>query len=217
MLLRELEIVGAVNDRDRLDEAIAALADPALRLADLVTHRFALDDYETAFAWPKPTATAHEGRIHVLPRTATPKELSTDEHHRCGSNRARYRQGLRRPGRASEAHGVRFVSLLKISTDEGITGWSDIETQPHIGHAIVNAPSSGVVGFESLKTALIGEDPLERERLWQKAYRAMAYYGRQGAGMQMLSGADIALWDIAGKAFGATDPHTARRRTTGDR
>ena len=33
-------------------------------------------------------------------------------------------------------------------------------------------------------------------------YRFMAYYGRQGAGMQMLSGADIALWDIAGKAFG---------------
>lgn len=105
------------------------------------------------------------------------------------------------PGDASEAHGVRFVSLLRISTDEGITGWSDIETQPHAGHAIVNAPSSGVVGFESLKDALVGEDPLERERLWQKAYRSMAYYGRQGAGMHMLSGADIALWDIAGKAF----------------
>jgi L-alanine-DL-glutamate epimerase-like enolase superfamily enzyme len=32
-------------------------------------------------------------------------------------------------------------------------------------------------------------------------YRYLAYYGRQGAGMQMLSGADIALWDIAGKAL----------------
>ncbi len=105
------------------------------------------------------------------------------------------------PDGASEAHGVRFVTLLKISTDEGITGWSDIETQPHTGHAVVNAPSSGVVGFDSLKSALIGEDPLERERLWQKAYRSMAYYGRQGVGMHMLSGADIALWDIAGKAF----------------
>jgi L-alanine-DL-glutamate epimerase-like enolase superfamily enzyme len=106
------------------------------------------------------------------------------------------------PAAAAEAHGVRFVSLLKISTDEGITGWSDIETQPHVGKAIVDAPSSGVVGFESLRSALIGEDPLERERLWQKGYRYLAYYGRQGAGMQMLSGADIALWDIAGKAFG---------------
>jgi L-rhamnonate dehydratase len=106
------------------------------------------------------------------------------------------------PAAAGEAHGVRFVSLLKISTDAGITGWSDIETQPHVGKAIVDAPSGGAVGFEGLRSALIGEDPLERERLWQKMYRYLAYYGRQGAGMQMISGADIALWDIAGKAFG---------------
>lgn len=106
------------------------------------------------------------------------------------------------PAEGGEAHGVRFVSLLKISTDEGITGWSDIETQPHVGKAIVEVPSGGTVGFESLRAVLIGEDPMERERLWQKAYRYQAYYGRQGAGMQMLSGADIALWDIAGKATG---------------
>jgi L-rhamnonate dehydratase len=106
------------------------------------------------------------------------------------------------PAAAGEAHGVRFVSLLKISTDAGITGWSDIETQPHVGKAIVDAPSGGAVGFEGLRGALVGEDPLERERLWQKIYRYLAYYGRQGAGMQMISGADIALWDIAGKAFG---------------
>ena len=106
------------------------------------------------------------------------------------------------PSVAAEAHGVRFVSLLKISTDEGITGWSDIETQPHVGKAIVEAPSGGQIGFESLRAALVGEDPLEHERLWQKMYRYLGYYGRQGAGMHMLSGADIALWDIAGKACG---------------
>lgn len=106
------------------------------------------------------------------------------------------------PSEASEAHGVRFISLIKVSTDEGITGWADIETQPHVGKAIVDAPSGGQIGMESLRAALIGEDPLERERLWQKMYRFLAYYGRQGAGMQMISGADIALWDIAGKAFG---------------
>jgi len=37
------------------------------------------------------------------------------------------------PQEASEAHGVRFVSLIKITTDEGLVGWSDIETQPHVG------------------------------------------------------------------------------------
>ena len=104
------------------------------------------------------------------------------------------------PQEAAETHGVRFVCLLKIGTDEGIVGWSDIETQPHVGKTIVDLPSGGQIGFESLKKALVGEDPLERERLWQKMYRFLAYYGRQGAGMQMISGADIALWDIAGKA-----------------
>jgi L-rhamnonate dehydratase len=105
------------------------------------------------------------------------------------------------PNEAAEAHGVRFVSLIKISTDEGIVGWSDIETQPHVGKQIVEAPSGGMVGFESIKAALLGEDPLEHERLWQKMNRYLAYYGRQGAGIQMISGADIALWDIAGKAL----------------
>ncbi|MCL5996571.1 MAG: mandelate racemase/muconate lactonizing enzyme family protein [Chloroflexi bacterium] len=106
------------------------------------------------------------------------------------------------PQAAGEAHGVRFISLVKVTTDEGITGWSDIETQPHVGKLIVDVPSGGAIGFESLRQALIGDDPLERERLWQKMYRYLGYYGRQGAGMQMISGIDIALWDIAGKAFG---------------
>ncbi len=105
------------------------------------------------------------------------------------------------PNDAAEAHGVRFVSLIKITTDDGIVGWSDIETQPHVGKSIVDAPSGGAIGFESIKAALIGEDPLEHERLWQKMLRFLAYYGRQGAGMQMISGADIALWDIAGQAL----------------
>lgn len=106
------------------------------------------------------------------------------------------------PNEAAEAHGVRYVALIKITTDEGITGWSDIETQPHVGKQIVEAPSGGAIGFESIRAALVGEDPMERERLWQKMNRYLAYYGRQGAGMQMISGADIALWDIAGKATG---------------
>jgi L-alanine-DL-glutamate epimerase-like enolase superfamily enzyme len=106
------------------------------------------------------------------------------------------------PVGAAEAHGVRFVALIKVTTDAGIVGWSDVETQPHVGRAIVELPSSGQVGFESLRSALIGEDPLERERLWQKMYTFVGYFGRQGAGMQVISGIDIALWDIAGKAFG---------------
>jgi L-rhamnonate dehydratase len=103
---------------------------------------------------------------------------------------------------SGECRGPRYYCLIKITTDEGITGWADVETQPQVGVSYIDHPSGGVVGFESLKAALVGEDPLERERLWQKMYRYQAYFGRQGAGLHMISGVDIALWDIAGKALG---------------
>lgn len=60
LLLRELEIVGAVNDQGRLPDAIAALADPALGLADLITHQFTIDDYQAAFQ------TAEHDRDHAM-------------------------------------------------------------------------------------------------------------------------------------------------------
>lgn len=48
VLVRELEIIGAVNDQNRFDDAIAALADPVIGIGDLVTHTFTLDDYREA-------------------------------------------------------------------------------------------------------------------------------------------------------------------------
>lgn len=47
--VRELEIIGACNDQDRFDGAVKQLADPGLGLADLVTHRFRLEQYQDAF------------------------------------------------------------------------------------------------------------------------------------------------------------------------
>ena len=41
-----------------------------------------------------------------------------------------------------EPTGHRYISLIKIETDEGITGWSDILTQPLIANTISNLPSS---------------------------------------------------------------------------
>ena len=47
---------------------------------------------------------------------------------------------------------------------------------------------------------MIGEDPFDVERLWDKVYRGTIYHGRRGAAMQVLSGFDIACHDIMGKA-----------------
>jgi hypothetical protein len=78
---------------------------------------------------------------------------------------------------ATKRQGVKRCLLLKVSTDEGIIGWSDVETAPHVGAATVNAPASGMGVFEGLKTLVVGEDPFEVERLWDKVYRGSIYYG----------------------------------------
>lgn len=102
-----------------------------------------------------------------------------------------------------EAHGIKYLGLVKVATDAGITGYADLETQPHVAKAIVEAPSEGsVAGFHGLRSILIGEDPFEVERLWHKMYMGSVYYGRRGAVMQVISGIDIALWDIVGRAVG---------------
>ncbi|MBL9136616.1 MAG: mandelate racemase/muconate lactonizing enzyme family protein [Verrucomicrobiales bacterium] len=106
------------------------------------------------------------------------------------------------PEGSDEAHGVKHCLLLKVSTDEGIVGWSDIETAPHVAAAVVAAPASGAGVFEGLRALVLGEDPFDVERLWDKIYRGSIYYGRRGAAMQVLSGFDLACHDIIGKAIG---------------
>jgi L-alanine-DL-glutamate epimerase-like enolase superfamily enzyme len=105
------------------------------------------------------------------------------------------------PDGSEEAHGVKNCLLLKVTTDEGVTGWSDVETAPHVGAAAVDAPASGSGVFEGLRSLAVGEDPFDVERLWDKVYRGTIYYGRRGVAIQVLSGFDIACHDIMGKAI----------------
>src|SRR5690348_4217887 len=106
------------------------------------------------------------------------------------------------PAGSEEAHGVKHCLLLKVSTDEGVTGWSDVETAPHVAVAAIDAPASGAGVFEGLRQLVLGEDPFDVERLWDKVYRGSIYYGRRGVAIQVLSGFDIACHDIMGKAIG---------------
>jgi L-alanine-DL-glutamate epimerase-like enolase superfamily enzyme len=106
------------------------------------------------------------------------------------------------PEGAEEAPGVRHLCLVKVSTGAGLVGWSDVETQPHVAKAVVGAPASGSGMFEGLRELAVGEDPFEVERLWDKLYRGSIYYGRRGAAVHVISGIDIACWDIMGKATG---------------
>ena len=101
-----------------------------------------------------------------------------------------------------EAAGPRFRSLLRVSTDEGIDGWAEIETQPHVLKAVIDAPGDGSGMFEGLGRLLVGEDPFKIEELWHRLYTGTIYYGRRGVVLQAISGIDLACHDIMGKALG---------------
>ena len=83
-------------------------------------------------------------------------------------------------------------SFLRLLTDEGVTGLSITE-----GGALNRVLIEG-----SLKPCLIGEDPLNNERIWEKMYWASLQYGRRGAPISALSALDIAVWDLKGKILG---------------
>lgn len=108
---------------------------------------------------------------------------------------------LRLPEIQQRSDSSQDALLVRITTDAGITGWGEVDGCPSVVKAIIDAPYSHTL-VTGLKSVLIGENPLEIARLWEKMYRATIFYGRGGAVLQAMAGIDIALWDIKGKALG---------------
>jgi L-alanine-DL-glutamate epimerase-like enolase superfamily enzyme len=99
------------------------------------------------------------------------------------------------------ADGSQDDLVVLVHTDEGITGIGEVDSAPEAVAALVHAPASHAIA-NSLRELLIGEDPLDVERLWDKMYRGVIYIGRRGIAIHAISGIDIALWDLKGKALG---------------
>jgi L-rhamnonate dehydratase len=102
----------------------------------------------------------------------------------------------------TESHGPKRTCVLVVSTDEGISGYAQMETQPHVVSAIVGAPGEASGLFSGLRALAVGSDPMQVEELWDRLYKGSFYFGRRGAVLQAISGIDIACWDIIGKATG---------------
>jgi L-alanine-DL-glutamate epimerase-like enolase superfamily enzyme len=99
------------------------------------------------------------------------------------------------------ADGSQDDLIVRVHTDAGIVGIGEVDSAPEVVKAVIEAPASHAIAT-GLRHVLLGEDPLDVERLWHKMYRAAIYYGRRGVALHALSGIDIALWDIKGKALG---------------
>lgn len=89
--------------------------------------------------------------------------------------------------------------VVRVHTDEGISGIGETDVNPWIARACVEAPSTHTMGL-GLKELLLGENPLEPARIWEKLYTGSAMNGRRGAVICAMGAIDIALWDICGKA-----------------
>src|SRR5215475_4649422 len=94
--------------------------------------------------------------------------------------------------------------LVRVATDEGLTGWADAETLAPAAVAIIAGQGMAILGFKTLGELLVGEDPREVERLWDKLYVGSAYYGRRGLAMQCISAIDNCLWSIRAQAAGVS-------------
>ncbi len=108
---------------------------------------------------------------------------------------------LRVPHVEAIPDGTLDVLVVLIHTDAGITGIGEVTSQSYVCKACFEAPRSAA-RRHGLSSILIGENPLEIERLWNKMYYETNRYGRRGAAIHAISGADIALWDIKGKVEG---------------
>jgi len=91
--------------------------------------------------------------------------------------------------------------IVKVSTDARIIGIGEVDSSPMAVKGAIEGPFSHTA-VTGLREVILGEDPFETEYLWHKMYRANIYAGRRGIGIHAMSGIDMALWDIKGKALG---------------
>ncbi len=83
--------------------------------------------------------------------------------------------------------------FVKVSTDEGITGWGEASLE--------NRETVVRVEIDELAKGLIGRNPMQIEKIWVDIHRG-AFWSGGAISMSAISGIDQALWDIKGKALG---------------
>ena len=91
----------------------------------------------------------------------------------------------------TEVGGHGFSTYVRVYTDDGLTG---------TGECIHGRAASSAI-IQEMKHLLVGEDPMNVDRLFEKVRRAYLFDGAQaGNVVSALTGVEIALWDLAGRA-----------------
>lgn len=90
---------------------------------------------------------------------------------------------------------ARSTLLVRVDTDAGISGWGEAASFAGCGPLVAQA-------IRFLATAIIGKDPRDAAKIYHERFSATLHFGRRGVVINALSGIDVALWDIVGKAAG---------------
>jgi L-alanine-DL-glutamate epimerase-like enolase superfamily enzyme len=87
------------------------------------------------------------------------------------------------------------VCLAEVETDSGL-----------VGHGMTAITEEEVIAAaidQVAGPAILGEDPLAHERIWEKLYWLLSPRGQTGYASHAIAAIDVALWDIKGKHYGA--------------
>ena len=91
--------------------------------------------------------------------------------------------------------------VVEVHTDEGITGIGETDVNAWVARECIEAPGMHTMDL-GLGQTLVGMDPLDPVKVWDRLYVGTAMTGRRGAAVHALGAIDMALWDICGKAAG---------------
>ena len=104
------------------------------------------------------------------------------------------------PGRQGQ-YGAPTGTLIRVDTDEGITGWGETDSHPAMVKAVVVSEHHDEF-MSGLGALIIGQDPRDTEAIWRRMARGTFNVGRDGLTVAAMAAIDLALWDIRGKASG---------------
>ncbi|MBB3237284.1 mandelate racemase/muconate lactonizing enzyme family protein [Phyllobacterium endophyticum] len=85
--------------------------------------------------------------------------------------------------------------FVEVRTDEGVNGWGEITSTTRMANRAV------ALILRQVNELLVGDDPANIDLIWHKIFRSFTYMGSRGATTHLISGIDIALWDIRGKVL----------------
>ena len=86
-----------------------------------------------------------------------------------------------------------FAVIVRLTTTDGLHG---------LGCIALGSDAAATIVERHLAPLVLGMNPFDTELIWETMFRSTVNMGRRGVVLAAISGIDIAIWDILGKALG---------------